>query len=29
MRTFQALQRKTRGGIDVSGCVDTQFRASP
>ena len=27
---FQALQRKTRGGvIDVSSCVDTQFRASP
>ena len=26
---FQALQRKTRGVIDVSSCVDTQFRASP
>ena len=26
---FQALQRKTRGVIDVSSCVDTRFRASP
>ena len=26
---FQALQRKTRGLIDVGSCVDTQFRASP
>ena len=25
---FQALQRKTRGLIDVGSCVDTQFRAS-
>ena len=26
---FQALQRKTRGLVDVGSCVDTQFRASP
>lgn len=26
---FQALQRKTRGLIDVGSCVDTQFRVSP
>lgn len=26
---FQALQRKTRGVIDVSTCVETQVRASP
>ena len=25
---FQALQRKTTGVIDVSSCVDTQFRSS-
>ena len=25
---FQALQRKTTGVIDVSSCVDTQFRPS-
>ena len=26
---FQVLQRKISGVIDVSSCVDTQFRASP
>ena len=26
---FQALQRKTRGLIDVGSCVDTQFRVRP